>query len=157
LPVLRSDSPATPKPKTARVSSRRQKNNLGRVDLPSLRYRIDAAIIDTSIHRLPAMRAEEELPGHLRSHPRPISSRQRSAGGKAGRRLDRREALCHFEAERADISINDLEGDPESRRVLVVALGEVGSFKLLLPELGQRVQAAAEQCSHLLSGHQWHI
>ena len=31
--------------------------------------------------------------------------------------------------------------------------GEVRSFQLLLPELGQRVQTAAEQRSHLLGGH----
>jgi hypothetical protein len=32
-------------------------------------------------------------------------------------------------------------------------LGEVGSFQLLLSELGQRMQAAAEQRSHLLGGY----
>ena len=32
-------------------------------------------------------------------------------------------------------------------------MGEVRSFQLLLAELGQRVQTAAEQRSHLLGGH----
>ena len=99
------------------------------------------------------MLGEEELPGHLGPHPRPISSRQRSAGRKAGRRIDRREASGHLEPERADVTINDLERRPEPGHVLVVALGEVGSFQLLLAELGQRMQAAAEQRSHLLGGH----
>jgi hypothetical protein len=34
-----------------------------------------------------------------------------------------------------------------------VAWSEVRSFQLLLAELGQRMQTAAEQCSHLLGGH----
>jgi hypothetical protein len=106
-----------------------------------------------SVNRLPTMLSEEELPGHLGPHPRPISSRQRSAGRKAGRRLDRREASCHLEAERADLTTNDLERPPEPGRVLVVTLCEFRPFQLLLAELRQWVQAAAEQRSHLLGGH----
>ena len=45
------------------------------------------------IHRLPAMLGQEELAGHLGPHPRPISSRQRSVGGQAGRRIDRRDSV----------------------------------------------------------------
>jgi hypothetical protein len=99
------------------------------------------------------MLGPEELAGHLGPHPGPVCGRQRCVGGKAGCRVDRRDAFRHFEAERADVAINDLERRPEPGRVLVVALGEVGSFQLLLPELGQRVQTAAEQRSHLLGGH----
>jgi hypothetical protein len=99
------------------------------------------------------MLGPEKVAGHLGPHPRPICSRQRSAGGKAGRRIDHRDAPCHFEPERADLAVNDLERHSEPGRVLVVALGEVGSFQLLLPPLGQRVQTAAEQRSHLLGGH----
>ena len=51
------------------------------------------------------------------------------------------------------MAVNDLERRPEAGRLLVVAWGEVGSFQLLLAQFGQRVQAAAEQRSHLLSGH----
>ena len=51
------------------------------------------------------------------------------------------------------IVVDDLERRPQPRRVLKVPQGEVGSFQLLLPQLGQRVQAAAEQGSHLLRGH----
>jgi hypothetical protein len=91
------------------------------------------------INRLPAMRGQEELPGHLGPHPRPVCGGQGSARRQAGRGLDRREAYCHFEAERADVAINDLERRPEPGRVLVVAFGKVGSFQLLLAELGQRV------------------
>ena len=105
------------------------------------------------IDRLSAMLGEEELPGHLGPHPRPISSRQRSAGRQAGRRVDRRDASGHLEPERADVAIDDLERRPQPGRILEVALGEVGSFQLLLSELGQRVQTAAEQRSHLLRGH----
>ena len=105
------------------------------------------------IDRLPAMLGEEELAGHLGPHPRPLSSGQGSAGRKAGRRIDRREASGHLEAERADLTVNDLERRPEPGRILVVALGEVWSCQLLLAELGQRVQATAEQRSHLLGGH----
>jgi hypothetical protein len=67
------------------------------------------------------MRRQEELAGHLGPHPRPLSSRQRSAGGKAGRRIDHREASCNFEPEWADLAVNDLERRPQPGRVLVVA------------------------------------
>ena len=99
------------------------------------------------------MLGEEKLAGHLGPHPRPISSRQRSASGQPGRRLDRRETSCHFEPERADDTIDDLERPPETGRILQVSCSEVRSFQLLLPELGQRVQTAAEQRSHLLRSH----
>ena len=105
------------------------------------------------VDRLPAMLGEEELAGHLGPHPRPICSRQRRAGRQAGRRIDRREASGHFEAERADVTINDLERRPQPGRVLEVAWGEIRPFQLLLAQLGQRVQTAAEQRSHLLGGH----
>jgi hypothetical protein len=106
-----------------------------------------------SVNRLPAMRCQEALPGHLGPHPRPISSRQRSAGRKASRRLDRREASCHFEAEGAEVAVNDLERRPKPGRILIVQQGEVGSFQLLLSPFGKRMQAAAEQRPHLLGGH----
>jgi len=49
------------------------------------------------------------------------------------RRLD---AFRHFQSERADVTINDLERRPEPGRVLVVPLGEVQSFHLLLHDVG---------------------
>ena len=58
------------------------------------------------------MRRKEELAGHLGPHPRPICGGQRSVGRKAARRLDRPEASCHFEAERADVTIDYLERRP---------------------------------------------
>ena len=99
------------------------------------------------------MLGEEELPGHRGPHPRPIRSRQRSAGGKAGRRIDRRDASCHLEPERADNTIDDLERRAQLSHLLKVADSEVWTFKLLLAELGQRVQTATEQRSHLLRSH----
>jgi hypothetical protein len=99
------------------------------------------------------MLSEEELPGHLSPHPSPICSGQGGAGGKTGCRIDRRVTPCHFEAERADLAINDLERRPKPGCVLVVVFGEIRSLQLLLPELGQRMQTAAEQGSHLLGGH----
>jgi hypothetical protein len=61
-----------------------------------------------------------------------------------------REAFGHLEAEWADLTINDLERHPQPSRILKVPSGP---FKLLLAELGQRVQTATEQRSHLLRGH----
>jgi hypothetical protein len=61
------------------------------------------------------MLGQEALAGHLGSHAGPICSRQPSAGGQAGRRPERREASCHFKAERTDIAINDLERRAPSR------------------------------------------
>ena len=71
------------------------------------------------------MRGQEELPGHLGPHPGPIRGRPGSAGGKAGRRMDRREASCHLEPERADITIDDLERDPQTGYFLEVADSQV--------------------------------
>ena len=76
-----------------------------------------------------------------------------SAGRQAGRRIDRRDASCHLEPERADVTVNDLERRAQPGHLLVVAWSEVGPFQLLLAQLGQRVQTAAEQRSHLLGGH----
>jgi hypothetical protein len=87
---------------------------------------------------------EEELAGDLGPHPRPIGCRQRSAGGKAGRRPELREASCHFEPEGADVAVNDFERCAEPGRVLTVAFGEVGALQLLLSQFGKWVQAAAE-------------
>ena len=55
--------------------------------------------------------------------------------------------------ERADDTIDDLERRAQPGHILEIPQGEVGSFQLLLPELGQRMQTAAEQRSHLLGGH----
>ena len=46
-----------------------------------------------------------------------------------------------------------LNGTPSRATLLKVLNGEVGPFQLLLPQLGQRMQTAAEQRSHLLRGH----
>ena len=113
-------------------------------DLPRQLPRID---------RLPAMLSEEELPGHLSPHPRPVSRRDRGVSWPSDCSVERRDALGHLEPKRAQIVVDDLERRPQPRHVLKVLSGEVGSFQLLLPQLGQRVQTAAEQRSHLLRGH----
>ena len=46
-----------------------------------------------------------------------------------------------------------LNGGPQPRHVLKILIGEVGSFQLQLPQLGQRMQTAAEQRPHLLRRH----
>jgi hypothetical protein len=107
----------------------------------------------SGIHRLSAMLGQEELAGYLGPHPCPIGSRQRRAHGQAGCRVDRRDAFGHLEPERADVPFEDLERRAQLGRFLEVADSECWPFKLLLAELGQRVQTAAEQCSHLLGGH----
>src|SRR5215212_11960270 len=99
------------------------------------------------------MLGEEELPGYFGPHPGPFCSGQGSSRRQAGRRLDRSDAFGDLDAEWADVPINDLERRPEPGRVLVVGFGEVRPLELLLTQLGQRVQAAAEQCSHLLGSH----
>src|SRR5215216_6985731 len=105
------------------------------------------------IDRPPAMLGQEKLTGHLRPHPGPICSRQRRAHRQTGRAVDRPDAPGHLEPKGADDTINDLERSSKTGRLLEVAWGEVRSFQLLLAELGQRVQTAAEQRSHLLGGH----
>jgi hypothetical protein len=106
-----------------------------------------------SIDRVPAVLGPEKLTGYLGPHLRPICRRQRRVGRQASCRIDSRDAFGHFEPERADDTIEDLERSSEPGRVLKVPQGEVGSFQLLLAQLGQRVQTGAEQRSHLLSGH----
>jgi hypothetical protein len=96
---------------------------------------------------------EEELAGHLSPHLGPICGRQRRAGGQAGRAVDRRDAFGHLEPERADVAIEDLERCAQLGHFLEVAGSEVWPFQLLLAQLGQRVQPATEQRSHLLRRH----
>jgi hypothetical protein len=109
----------------------------------------------TSSRRLPAayvpepastaMLGEEELVGHFGPHLGPICSRQRRVRRKAGSRSGCRDAFGHLEPERADNTIDDLERHTQTDNILEVTWSEVRSFQLLLAELGQRVQAAAEQ------------
>jgi hypothetical protein len=117
----------------------------------------------TSSRRLPAayvpepastaMLGEEELVGHFGPHLGPICSRQRRVRRKAGSRTGCRDAFGHLEPERADNTIDDLERHTQTDNILEVTWSEVRSFQPLLAELGQRVQAAAEQRSHLLGSH----
>jgi hypothetical protein len=101
------------------------------------------------IHRFPAMLGTEELPGHLSPHLRPVSRRDRGVGRPSDCRVERRDAVGHLDPKRAQIVVDHLERRPQPGHILKILSGEVGSFKLLLPQLGQRVQAAAEQGSHL--------
>jgi hypothetical protein len=105
------------------------------------------------IHRLPAMLGTEELPGHLSPHPRPVSRRIEASAGHPIARVERRDALGHLDPKRAQIVVDHLERRPQPRHILKVLSGEVGPFKLLLPQLSQRMQTAAEQGSHLLRRH----
>ena len=119
-----------------------------------------AAKFSRSVPPVPARRSDR---GHAQRGRTPGPPRSAPAPGlkRAGQRppADRPpsgspDAFGDLEAERADVTINDLERRPEPGRVLVVALGEVRPLELLLPQLGKRVQTAAEQCSHLL-GDNW--
>ena len=105
------------------------------------------------IDRLPAMLGPEELAGHLGPHPRPISSRHRGAHRQASCRIDRRDAFRDFQPERADDTIDDLERHAQLGHFLEVAWSEIRPFQLLLAQLGQRMQTATEQRSHLLCRH----
>jgi hypothetical protein len=107
----------------------------------------------SGIHRLSAMLGPEKLTGYLGPHPCSIGSRQRRAHGQAGCRIDRRDAFGHLEPERADVPFEDLERRAQLGHFLEVADSECWPFKLLQAELGQRVQTATEQRSHLLGGH----
>jgi hypothetical protein len=105
------------------------------------------------IDRLPAMRGEKELQGHLSPHPRPVSRCDRRVGRPSDGSVERREAPGHLDPKRDQIVVDDLEPRPQPRRILKVLIGEVGSFQLLLPQFGKRVQTAAKQGPHLLCGH----
>jgi hypothetical protein len=100
-----------------------------------------------------AMLSAEELSCHLSPHPRPVSRRDRGVGRPSDGGVERGDALGHLEPKRAQIVVDDLERRPQPRHILKVLTGEVGPFQLLLPQLGQRMQTAAKQGSHLLRGH----
>jgi hypothetical protein len=99
------------------------------------------------------MGGEEEFTSHLSPHPGPVSRRDRGVGRPFDGGVERRDASGHLKPKRAKIVVDDLERRPQPRNVLKVLNGEVGSLQLLQPQLGQRVQTAAEQGSHLLCGH----
>jgi hypothetical protein len=99
------------------------------------------------------MLGPEELPCYLSPHPCPVSRGDRAVGRPADGAVERRDALGHLEPERAQPIVDDLERHPQPRHILKVPQGEVGSFQLLLPQLSEWVQTAAEQGSHLLRGH----
>jgi hypothetical protein len=99
------------------------------------------------------MFSEEELSGYLSPHPGPVGRRDRGVGRPSNRSVERRDALGHLDSKRDQIVVDDLERHAQPRRILKVLSGEVGSFQLLLPQLGQRMQTAAEQGSHLLRRH----
>jgi len=86
------------------------------------------------IDRLAVMFGEEELPGNLCSHPRPVSCRDRGVGSPSDGGVERRDAFGHLDPKRAQIVVDDLERRPQPRHVLKVLIGEVGSFELLLPQ-----------------------
>ena len=94
-----------------------------------------------------------KLPGHRGPNPRPICSRQRRVGRKASCHLGSPDAFRHLEPERADDTIEDLERHTELAHLPEVTSGEIRSFQRLLAQLGQRMQTAAEQRSHLLCSH----
>jgi hypothetical protein len=87
------------------------------------------------IDRLPAMRGEKELQGHLSPHPRPVSRRDRGVGRPSDGGVEPRNALGHLDPERDQIVVDDLERHPQPRHTLKVPQGEVGTLQLLLPQL----------------------
>ena len=107
----------------------------------------------SGVNRLPTMLSKEELPGHLSPHPRPVSRRNRGVGRPLDGGVERRNALGHLEPKRHQIVVDDPERHPQPRHILKVPQGEVGSFQLLLPQLSQWVQTAAEQGPLLLRRH----
>jgi hypothetical protein len=99
------------------------------------------------------MLGQEELTSHLSPHPGPVSRRDRGVGRPSDGAVERRDALGHLKPKRAQIVVDNLERRPQPRHILKIPQSEVGSLQLLLPQLGQRMQTAAEQGSHLLRGH----
>jgi hypothetical protein len=96
------------------------------------------------MYRLTTMLGEEEFPGHLSPHPGPISRRDGGVGRPSDGGIERRDALGHLDPERYQIVVDNPERHPQPRRIVKVPQCEVGSFQLLLPQLSQWVQAAAE-------------
>jgi hypothetical protein len=99
------------------------------------------------------MLGAEELPCHLSSHPRPVSCRDGGVGRQSDGRVERRDASGHLDPKREQIVVDEPEWRSQPRHALKILIGEGRSFQLLLPQLRQRMQAAAEQGSHLLRGH----
>jgi hypothetical protein len=98
------------------------------------------------------MLSDKELTGYLRPNPRPVSRRDRGVDRLPDRRIESRDALGHFDPERRRI-VDDLERCPQPHNVPEVSSSKDRAFQLLQPCLGQRMQPAAEQGSHLLRRH----
>jgi hypothetical protein len=95
----------------------------------------------------------EELTGYLGAKPRPVRSRHRPVAGQSGRLVESGDPPGNFQSEWAHVVLDNLERGTEPGRLLIVAFRKAWPFELLLPELGQRVQTAAEQRPHLLRCH----
>jgi hypothetical protein len=91
----------------------------------------------------------EKLAGHLGPHSGPICGRQRRVGRQVGRAVDHGNAPGDLKPERAYVAVDKPERRSKTGRILEVPEDEVGSFQLPLAELGQWMQTAAEQRSHL--------
>jgi hypothetical protein len=105
------------------------------------------------IDRLPAVCGQEKLAGHLGPHSGPICGRQRRVGRQVGRAVDHGNAPGDLKPERAYVAVDKPERRSKTGRILEVPEGEVRSLQLPLAELGQWMQTAAEQRSHLVGGH----
>jgi hypothetical protein len=90
------------------------------------------------------MLSDKELP----SYPRPVSRRDRGVDRLPDRRIESNNPLGHLNPERRRL-VDDLERCPQPHGVPEVLSSEVGAFQLLEPQLGQRMQTAAEQGAHL--------
>jgi hypothetical protein len=98
------------------------------------------------------MLSDKELPGHLRPDPGPVRRPDRGVDRLSDRGIESNDPLGHLDPERRRI-VHDLERCPQPHDVLEVLSNEVEAFPLLEPQLGQRMQPAPEQGSHLLRRH----
>jgi hypothetical protein len=95
------------------------------------------------------MLGDKELPGHLRTDPRPVSRRDRGVDRLPDRGIESSDPPSHLDPERRRI-VPDLERCTQPHEVLEVLPSQVGAFQLLQPRLGQRMQPAPEQSQRSL-------
>ena len=87
------------------------------------------------VDRLPAMLGREELPGHIGPHPRARSAGSGAPTGRPAAVMTSPRSVLPLRRNGLISPSTILNGTP-SLAASKVALGEVGSFQVLLPQLG---------------------
>src|SRR5215216_7083304 len=97
------------------------------------------------ILRQPAVLGGEQFPRHLGTYPGPFAAGNRPVSGQACRRIERGDPLSNLNPKRGDVVAVNLERRAQAGYRFIVPVAEIGALQLLLPLLGERMEADTEQ------------